>query len=89
MHIGTQEIMGSTQWEVSAGKGMITRAGHAQFTVQYLQAIFVVSQTLDTRNRPQIKELEFELGNIQVRNSIHSIESFLIAIFVLTVTGKK
>lgn len=66
MHLGTQEIMGSTNWEVTAGKGIITRAGHVQFSVQYIQAIVIVSQSLDTRNQPQIKDLQFELGNIQV-----------------------
>lgn len=66
LHVGTQAIMGSTQWEISAGKGMITRAGDAQFTIQHIKAIFIVSQTLDTRNRPKINDLQFELGNIQV-----------------------
>lgn len=67
MNLGTQEIMGSTDWEVTAGKGMITRTGHVQFFVQYIQATVVISQKLDTRNQPQIKDLQLELGNIQVR----------------------
>lgn len=58
--------MGSTNWEVAAGKGIITRAGHVDFSVQYIQAIVIMSQTLDTRNQPQIKDLQLELGNIQV-----------------------
>lgn len=67
LHLGTQEITGSTDWEVSASKGIITRAGHIGFFVQYVQATVIVSQTLDTRNPPQIKDLQFELGNIQVK----------------------
>lgn len=66
LHLGTQEILGSTNWEVAAGKGIITRAGHVKFSVQYIQAIVIVSQTLDTRNQPQIKDLQLEIGNIQV-----------------------
>lgn len=66
MQIGTQKIMGSTQWEVSVAKGMITRAGHVQFSVQHVNIAFIVSQTLDVRNRPQMKDLQLELGNIQV-----------------------
>lgn len=67
LHLGTQEILGSTNWEVAAGKGIITRAGYVRFSVQYVQAIVIVSQTLDTRNQPQIKDLQLELGNIQVK----------------------
>lgn len=66
LNLGTQEIMGSTNWEVTAGKGIITRTGHVQFFVQYIQATVVLSQTLDTRIPPQIKDLQLALGNIQV-----------------------
>lgn len=66
LNLGTQEIMGSTDWEVAASKGIITRAGHIRFFIQYIQAKIVMSQTLDTRNSPQIKDLQLELGNIQV-----------------------
>lgn len=66
MNLGTQDIMGSTDWEVTAGKGIITRTGHLRFTIQYIQATVVLSQKLDTRNRPEIKDLQFEVGNIQV-----------------------
>lgn len=66
MHLGTQEIVGSTDWEITAGKGIITRTGNIKFSLQYIHAIVVVSQSLDTRNRPQIKDLQLELGNIQV-----------------------
>lgn len=59
--------MGSSDWEVTAGKGIITRTGHVQFFVQYIQATVIISQTLDTRNPPQIRDLQLELGNIQVR----------------------
>lgn len=66
MQIGTQKIMGTSQWEVSLCSGMITRAGQVEFTIQHIKATFEVSQPLDTRKRPQIRDLQLELGNIQV-----------------------
>lgn len=72
LNLGTQEISGSTDWEVSASRGIITRSGHVQFSVQYIQAIVVVNQTLDTRNQPKIKDLQLEIGNIQVIYQLNS-----------------
>lgn len=68
MNVGTQAIMGSTQWEISAGKGIITRSGQAQFTIQHIKATFVISQSMDTRKHPRINDLQLELGNIQIRS---------------------
>lgn len=65
--VGTQKLAGATQWEVGMGNGMVTRAGHAEFTVQHIKATIEVSQALDLRKRPQIKDLQFDLGNIQIR----------------------
>lgn len=67
LQVGTQELAGSSQWEVAIARGVITRVGHVQFTVQHIKAQVEVSQALDTRKRPQIKDLQLELGNIQVR----------------------
>lgn len=68
MQVGTQQIMGSTQWEVSIGSGIVTRAGQAQFTVQHIKVAFQISQPLDTRKKPQMEDLQLELGNIQVNS---------------------
>ncbi|XP_017075451.2 uncharacterized protein LOC108110753 [Drosophila eugracilis] len=65
LQIGTQQVTGSGQWEV--GLGMMTRVGHVQFTVQHIRATVAVSQSLDTRKRAQITDLQFDMGNIQVR----------------------
>ncbi|XP_001863022.2 uncharacterized protein LOC6045714 [Culex quinquefasciatus] len=67
MQVGTQRIMGSTQWEVSMGRGMVTRAGQAQFTVEHIKVSFEVQQPLDLRRKPKLNDLQLELGNIQVR----------------------
>lgn len=50
---------------------MITRFGGAEFSVQHIKATFIISQPLDTRKRPQINDLQFELGNIQVCYDSH------------------
>nr|XP_017105689.2 uncharacterized protein LOC108131351 [Drosophila bipectinata] len=65
LHLGTQQLTGAGQWEV--GLGLMTRVGHVQFTVQHLRALVGVSQSLDTTKRPQITDLQFDMGNIQVR----------------------
>lgn len=66
LQVGTQRIMGSSQWEMSAGNGMITRVGHLQFTVQHIKVTFVLSQPLDVRKKPNVNDIQIELGNIQV-----------------------
>lgn len=63
--VGTQQISGAGQWEV--GCGLVSRVGHVQFTVQHIRLTVSVSQALDTRKRPQINDLQIDLGNIQVR----------------------
>lgn len=64
--IGTQKLIGASQWQVSVVNGMITRIGHVQFTVQHIKATVEVSQPMDTRKQPKINDLQLELGNIQV-----------------------
>jgi hypothetical protein len=69
MEIGTQEFSGSTMWEVSIAKGMITRAGSLQFTVQHIKVLFVVTQPLNLSKKLKIDDLQLDLGNIQIRSS--------------------
>lgn len=61
---------------------MITRVGHVQFTVQHVKVTVEVSQALDTRKRPQMRDLQLELGNIQVRcdgaGTLDYITEFLV-----------
>uniref|UniRef100_A0A1B0EZC8 Uncharacterized protein n=1 Tax=Phlebotomus papatasi TaxID=29031 RepID=A0A1B0EZC8_PHLPP len=76
--VGTQQIKGSTQWELSVGSGMITRGGRAQFTVEHIKMTTAMSQSLDVRNRPVMKDLQMELGNIQVRTEGAGTLDYLI-----------
>lgn len=71
LSVGTQQIMGATDWEITAGRGILTRSGHFKFDVEFIRGICNISQTLDTRNHPQINDIQLEMGNIQVghRNS--------------------
>jgi hypothetical protein len=67
MEIGTQEISGKTSWELSFGKGMITRTGNIIFTVQYIKVQFSVGQPLNLNKKLLLNELNIELGNIQMQ----------------------
>ncbi|ALC38895.1 CG3246 [Drosophila busckii] len=64
--LGTQQISGSTQWEV--GVALMSRIGHVQFSVQHLRVTVEAHQPLDTRQRIKITDLQLDLGNIQVRS---------------------
>lgn len=82
LQLGTQRLQGSSQWQVAVASGMITRVGHVQFTVQHVKVTVEVHQALDTRRRPQIRDLQLELGNIQVRcdgaGSLDYVTEFLV-----------
>lgn len=66
VHVGTQRLEGRTLWEVNVG-GLLSRAGSATFTVEYIHTKTEISQPLDTRKRPVLRDLDIDVGNIQVR----------------------
>lgn len=66
MEIGTQEIRGKTTWEVAIAKGMITRSGNVQFSVQHIKVMFQITQPMDLGQRVEINDLQLDLGNIQI-----------------------
>lgn len=66
MEIGTQEVRGKTTWEVAIAKGMITRSGNVQFSVQHIKVMFTITQPMDLGQRLKINDLQLELGNIQI-----------------------
>ncbi|XP_029156496.1 uncharacterized protein LOC114929202 [Nylanderia fulva] len=65
--VGTRELKGKTHWEVSLIGGFLSRAGTVSFIVQYFRVQVKLSQSLDTRKRATLEDLELELGNIQTR----------------------
>lgn len=65
--IGTQKLEGQTQWDISAISGLMSRAGTASFSVDYINGRIILGQPLDTRKKPEFRDLDLEVGNIQVR----------------------
>ncbi|XP_041974278.1 uncharacterized protein LOC121729737 [Aricia agestis] len=65
--IGTQKLEGITHWEISAVGGLVSRAGSSSFSVDYISGRIVLGQPLDTRKKPEFRNLELDIGNIQVR----------------------
>jgi hypothetical protein len=66
VHVGTQRLEGRTLWEVQVG-GLLSQAGSTSFTVEHIHIKTEISQPLDTRKRPVLRDLDIEVGNIQVR----------------------
>ncbi|XP_026726408.1 uncharacterized protein LOC113492892 [Trichoplusia ni] len=66
--IGTQKLEGKTQWEISAVSGLMSGAGSTAFSVEYITARLVLAQPLDTRKKPVFRDIDLEMGNIQIRN---------------------
>ncbi|XP_070509407.1 uncharacterized protein [Chironomus tepperi] len=67
--VGTQEIHGKTTWEVSVAKGMISRGGLVQFSIQYIKLSIKLSQPIDLSKRLKIDDIRIDLGNIQILSS--------------------
>ncbi|XP_061496548.1 uncharacterized protein LOC1273626 [Anopheles gambiae] len=68
MHVATQRIVGSTQWTVSIGRGMLSHPGRAQFTVEHIRVAFQIEQPLNLGKKLKLRDIQLELGNIQVRS---------------------
>lgn len=82
MNVGTQKIHGSGTWQVSIARGMITRTGSVQFSVQHIKVMFQVSQPLDLRKKLKFDDLQIDLGNIQIRSNGLGTADYLIEFFV-------
>lgn len=67
LDVGTQEIEGTSHWEITLGGGMLSRAGSLKFTIAYFHVQLMLSQTLDIRNKPILEDIQLDLGNIQIR----------------------
>lgn len=80
--MGTQELSGSSMWQVSIAKGVITRAGSFQFTVQHIKASLQVTQPLNLSKKLLIDDLQLDIGNIQVRSSGLGTIDYLVEFFI-------
>ncbi|XP_066993877.2 uncharacterized protein [Anabrus simplex] len=67
IHVGTLKLGGRCHWEASTLGGYLTRAGAAQFTVDYMQVHAMLSQPLDTRQHPKLENFDVKLGDFEIR----------------------
>lgn len=66
MAVGTQQLEGQCNWEVSM-MGLMSTLGTLKFTIDYLEVVSKVNQSLDTRKSPNLEELKITLGNFQLQ----------------------
>ncbi|KAI4458734.1 hypothetical protein MML48_7g00004553 [Holotrichia oblita] len=67
MEIGTQRLEGRANWEMGIVGGLLSKSGTVKFTVEYVKVGIIIKQSMDTRNKPELEDIQLELGNIQVR----------------------
>lgn len=82
LEVGTQDIHGKTTWEASFAKGMITRSGNVQFSVQYIKVFISLMQPINLKKRININDLQLDLGNIQVMSSGLGTFDYAIELFI-------
>lgn len=66
LNMGTEELKGSCDWEAGIA-GILTKSGDLSFTVDYINVMISVNQSLDLRKKAQICDLDIRIGNIQLR----------------------
>lgn len=62
----TEVLEGSCEWEAGIA-GILTKSGQSSFTIEYVNIMMSVNQSLDIRKKPRIADLKVTLGNIQLR----------------------
>lgn len=62
----TEVLEGSCEWEAGIA-GILTKSGQSSFTIEYVNIMLSVNQSLDIRKKPRIVDLKVTLGNIQLR----------------------
>ncbi|EAT38428.1 AAEL009669-PA [Aedes aegypti] len=69
IQVGTGRIEGSTRWQLSVIRDVLSRSGAIFFSVQYVRLSIKVNQPLDLRKKPSLMDFQLELGNIQIFSS--------------------
>lgn len=64
VHVSTQKLTGSCVWSGQAFG--ITKSGRTNFTADHLQVRALVTQSLDVRQKPQLRDIDLELGWVKV-----------------------
>lgn len=62
----TEVLEGTCEWEAGIA-GILTKSGQSSFTIEYVNIMMSVNQSLDIRKKPKIVDLKVTLGNIQLR----------------------
>ncbi|XP_046662059.1 uncharacterized protein LOC124355135 [Homalodisca vitripennis] len=65
IHVMTHELKGHCEW--SGETFGIVKSGKTNFTVDHLQVRALVTQSLDVRQKPQLRDLDLELGWVKVK----------------------
>nr|XP_026485028.1 uncharacterized protein LOC113392701 [Vanessa tameamea] len=65
-NIGAKELRGSTRWEVSGINGYLIKTGTVSFSVEYIQARFVLALALNKIKSVEFRALQLDVGNIQI-----------------------
>lgn len=65
--VGTKAIDGKTYWNITVGK-VITKTGKTSFSIEQISLRVVLNQPLDVRKKPILKDLQIEIGNLQMRS---------------------
>ncbi|BES90745.1 Haemolymph juvenile hormone Hypothetical protein protein (JHBP) [Nesidiocoris tenuis] len=63
LHIATKKLHGRCRWLFAFGN-RFARAGWSNFTVNYIQTKFYVTQSLDITEHPQLRQLDINVGKI-------------------------
>ncbi|XP_065094855.1 uncharacterized protein LOC135715567 [Ochlerotatus camptorhynchus] len=69
VQVGTGRIEGSTRWQLSVLRGLVTQSGSVYFAIESVGVSIKVAQPLDLRQKPTLLNLQLELGNIQISSS--------------------
>ncbi|CAH0392545.1 unnamed protein product [Bemisia tabaci] len=58
VHVGTQKLEGTCQWEASTLMSFLSKNGMTSFSIDYFHVYARINQTLDTRNHPMLTDLQ-------------------------------
>lgn len=65
--VGTKTIQGSFHWDITVGR-VVSYTGKASFSIEHVRVRVIISQPLDTRKATKLKDLQIDIGNLQMRS---------------------
>lgn len=75
--VGTKTLEGRTHWNITVGT-IISYHGKICFCIEQISLRVVISQPLDTRKTPKLKDLQIDIGNLQLRSDgVGTVDYFL------------